>query len=426
VPPDAALLAVTDSFMAAGLVPRLVQFLGHDCSELQFEAAGALACFAANADGRATYADAVFCAGGAPALVQLIRAGDDDTCEQALWALGSLLYCDDDTLAFRNTVLDADVVPALRARRARADSPAALLRSRAMLVSRLSYGEHPPRSMVVPLTLDVVELLACDDTAVLTTACEAANNLTYMADAELAALAVEALTTAAGARARLLELLSHRALPVVEYAARVVQHICESDPTQVQHLLDAGLLPALATLLAPPPPGAAAQDCSMRESIMDTACMTLCKVLLGTPEQRQAVFEARLMAPVVAVLRSDIAGHVKARAAVALFIVASSGTDAQVYELVAGGVVELLCDAVTPAAPPQLVIAALLNLVTLAKMPEQDGTEPHLARLLAAGGLENAKRVQREHPDDKVKELAAVFLDDAGFGPEPADGDAQL
>jgi hypothetical protein len=25
-----------------------------------------------------------------------------------------------------------------------------------------------------------------------------------------------------------------------------------------------------------------------------------------------------------------------------------------------------------------------------------------------------------------VKELAAVFLDDAGFGPEPADGDAQL
>merc|ERR1712123_88691 len=78
-----------DVMINLGILPRLVEFLGHaDAPALQFEAAWALTNIAS---GTPDQTKAVVNSGAVPHFVKLLRSPDQNVCEQAVWPLVTLL-----------------------------------------------------------------------------------------------------------------------------------------------------------------------------------------------------------------------------------------------------------------------------------------------------------------------------------------------
>jgi hypothetical protein len=186
--------------IAAGAVPRLVQFLTHDqLPQLQFEASLALTNIASE------QARVVVEAGAVPLFVRLMRSSSEELREQASWALGNLAG---DSPQFRDLVLQHGAMPALL--QAAVESPKqSMLRNPTWAILNLCRGKPAPPYELVSLALPVLaRLLYSTDEEVLADACWALSYLSNGPDERIQAV------IDAGVCRRLVELLMYVCLPV--------------------------------------------------------------------------------------------------------------------------------------------------------------------------------------------------------------------
>ena len=129
-----------DAVIGSGVVPQLVNLLSaavDGSPRLQFEAAW---CLTNVASGSSEQTSHVARAGAIPAFVRLLSSPDENTCEQAFWALGNIAG---DSATLRDAVLDAGVmVPLLR--QIQAGPKLSLLRNTVWFLSNLCRGKPPP------------------------------------------------------------------------------------------------------------------------------------------------------------------------------------------------------------------------------------------------------------------------------------------
>jgi hypothetical protein len=259
--------------IAAGVVPRLVQFLHcHDDPTLAFEAAWALTNVAS---GTSEHARVIIDNGAVPAFVSLILHSDTIVREQSLWALGNIAG---DSPRCRDLVLSYGLMAPLvaqceafvlesaqeAAEAAAAPSPfsrvagssqshaphmpfPAMQRNATWLLSNLCRGKPPPRwALIAPALPVLVRLLQVrTDDEVLTDACWA---LSYLSEPPERVSAV----VQSGAVAPLIQLLNHSQPSVQTPALRSVGNIAAGTAAEASEVVRCGLLGFLGELLRSP------------------------------------------------------------------------------------------------------------------------------------------------------------------------------
>ena len=256
----------------AGVVPRLVEFLEMDATEIQREAVGVITTSALS---DSVFVDVLVEAGGVPILCRLLRSPDKQFRRQVPWALVQVLSdspYDHDARPRRDLMLEhgafESVLQTLHESSkiqhvlgcvrllARLCHPALdLERSRPAIAAFAKFIEFPD---------DRVRLFACQ-------------GLAFVSDfgPERAQAVIDT-----GACPRLIELLSHPSLEITTCTIFIVGNICSTDDdNQSQHMVDLSVLPRLLALLDQP-----------NEDMCREALWTIGNLCAGPWQQIQAVF----------------------------------------------------------------------------------------------------------------------------------------
>ncbi|KAM3392311.1 hypothetical protein ACQJBY_013437 [Aegilops geniculata] len=371
----------------ADVLPRFAEFLSRQIPpQLQMEAAWVLTNIAAS-----DYTLLVAECGAVPRLVELLDSPDANIRHQATWALGNIAA---DMPSCREIVLDHGAITPLLAQ-FKEDMKVSVLRTATWALSNLCFGKLPAEVQVKPI-LEIISLLIHSaDEKILADACWA---LYYICDGVEGGIQ-DALD--AGVCPQLIKLLMHAStnilLPVITSLAR----ISAGDDTQVQVIVEQGILPCLAQLLARNYP----------KIIKKQACLIVSNITAGSKDQIQTS-------------ETDV----KKEAAWAISNAASGGSSDQIQYLVSRGCLEPLCN-VLKYQDVDLVYTCLEGLQNIleegeiGKQGNESAMNPYAQFILENGGLDNLEDLQ-DFDNDAVYKLAMKLLE--RYWDEEVSDDANL
>ena len=371
------------------VLPRLVQFLTHNCPEIQFEACWALANVAS---GTSDHTQAVIEHGAVPKFAELLESSNDDVREQAAWALGNVAG---DSPSCRNHVLKSGAMSPLLAL-CQPGSKKYILRNATWALSNLCRGKPQPAfDMVKPALPTLATLLFQQDDEVLTDACWA---LSYLSDGpnEKIQTVIES-----GVCMGLVELLSHPSPTVQTPALRTVGNIVTGDDLQTQVIVNCGALPCLLSLLGSP-----------KKGIQKEACWTISNITAGNNVQIQSVVDANIIPPLINLL-TNAKFEIKKEAAWAISNATSGGTPEQINFLVAQGCVPPLCDLLDTHDNKIVTVAleGLENILRSGLQSSEDGKNPYVLAVENAGGLDKLDNLDKLYIKKDISKRAVKILE---------------
>lgn len=267
-----------------GLVPVLIEKLkDFSDAKVQFEAAWAITNIAS---GTSSQTAAVVRAGGIPVLIALFDSPEQETVEQAIWALGNIAG---DGEECRDQVLSLGVVGKLMAH-IKSEKGDEFLQNLTWMISNLCRNKPTPRiELLKPLLEPLHCLVQWPDTRV---QADASWALSYITDGS--ETHIQAVCDTAGLVPRLVQLAGSNDKASVVPSLRTVGNLITGSDSQTQFVLDQGLIQIIPKLLQ-----------SRHANVVKETCWAVSNITAGTAQQAMVVQNANIIPTIIQILKSS-------------------------------------------------------------------------------------------------------------------------